>query len=102
MEAVDVVFDGELYGRKWWILHIEPTGAVNIWRRSSSSSYFQIVGNEELGLEWNTLGAALATFMNSLIASINIEGLYKADAPNPVGGVETLSEITYKVVQVSE
>lgn len=99
--AVDVVYDGELDTGKWWIVHIEPSGEVNIWRRISGSSFVQRIADAELALTFSTLSRSISPVVDEIIASLNIEGLTRASVPGQVGGVSTLSEITYKVTPVS-
>lgn len=100
-EAVDVVYNGELDSRKWWILHIEPSGAVNMWKFSDDVNQYQRILTTSLELGWLTLPRAIRYYLDDIIASLDIEGLYKATPPAHVGGVGSLPEIRYKVVQVS-
>lgn len=99
--AVDVIYDGDIGNGKWWIVHIEPSGAVNIWKRPEGVTRYQRLNGSVLALGWASLGTSIGTFMNMLIDSLEIEGLSRAASPGPAGGLNSLSEITYKVTPVS-
>lgn len=102
-EAVDVVYDGFLGGAWYWIVHIEPSGSIWVYRFSNSRGNYQCVSSESLALAWSAIGyETVGSFVNAILRTVDIEGLSRASNPGPVGRIESLSDIAYRIVPVSE
>lgn len=102
-EAVNVVYDGELGNAQYWIAHIEPSGELWVYRYSNTRGNYQCISSERLELEWKTTGySSSATFVDAIITNIGIEGLVGATNPGHIDKIESLSDIAYRIVPVSE
>lgn len=102
-EAVDVVYDGSLGNAWYWIVHIEPSGVFWVHRLSNSRNYYQHISSESLEFAWDPTGfSTIGSFANAIIRNVGIEGLTRAQDPGPVGRIESLSDIAYRIVPVSE
>lgn len=102
-EAVDVVYDGMLGDAWYWIVHIEPSGTVWVYRYSNSRPNYQCISSERLELAWSAMGySTVGAFINAIIRNVGIEGLTRASDPGPVGRIQSLSDIAYRIVPVSE
>lgn len=100
-ETVNVVYDGQLGDAKYWIFNIEPSGALRGYRPSSAG--YEIIDENVLRLSVSPTGySQVSAFFNAVVDSIQIEGVYRATNPAIGGSVGSLSEVTYKVVPVSE
>lgn len=101
--AVEVIYDGLLGSAWYWIIHIEPSGDFWLHRFSANRLRYQYLRQDSLELDFIASGfASINEFADAILASVNIEGLTKAESLQPIGKVGNLSEIGYRIVPVSE
>lgn len=102
-DAVEVIYDGELGNAWYWIIHIEPSGVFWLHRFSTNSLTLQYLRQDILEFDFSRSGfASVNEFADAIMASVDIEGLTKAESLQPVGRVRNLSAIGYRIVPVSE